>query len=600
VEKGSRVGRYELLDKLGEGGMAEVWKGRNVGIDLIVAVKLLLERFAKDADLERRFLNEGRIQARLRHPNIVSAFDADSADGRSYLVMDYVEGQTLEARLAAHGGKPLPAGEVLAISYDVLAALEYAHTLPEGPIVHRDVKPSNILIDKAGRARLTDFGIALALNEQRKTRFGVAPGSVFYMSPEQITSPRAVDGRSDIYSFGCVLYEMLTGRPPFGSDSDTDFTIREAHVSKRPEPMRQSNVQVPFAFEWIVLRALQKDPARRFSTAAEMAQALKKEFPDVQETPPAPVPGPVPVPPVPPGPIYDDRGRDQVKPHPVPTPNGGGGMKWILGAVGIAALVLIAWLVWPQSARIQSVRFYTTNELGMKNYDTHFVQNHAGPIHFEATLTRPAAANAVVKAVWHAADGQGSYSMDASADSGSTTVDGEADWKDTGGNVVSGPWPVGTQTVEFTIGDQSPVDETFDVDPPVYDVPSLNADVAGPVRFFGGPLSPIPDFGSRDYADTFTLNDNTHFVYWELPLRFAAGKAPADFKIDSVWYHNDNQCHQYTENWTQGDVVPIQNGISYYIHGYYPVGEDPATGPYRVEISIDGQKIASGMYTITE
>src|SRR6202030_2169005 len=106
--------------------------------------------------------------------------------------------------------------------------------------------------------------------------------------------------------------------------------------------------------------------------------------------------------------------------------------------------------VCPKSAQIQSVRFYTINELGMKNYDTHFVQNHAGAIHFEATLTRPAPANAVVKALWHTADGQGPYSMDASADSGSTTVDGEADWKDTGGNAVSGPWPVGMQTVEFT------------------------------------------------------------------------------------------------------------------------------------------------------
>jgi serine/threonine protein kinase len=273
---GTRIGRYELLEKLGEGGMAEVWKGRNVSIGLIVAIKVLLKHFAHDNDLQQRFLNEGRIQARLRHPNIVSVFDAYSEDGTSYLVMDFVEGETLEGRLRQHAHNPLSVPEVLSISYDILAALEYAHTLPDGPIVHRDVKPSNILLDNEGRARLADFGIAVALNEDRKTKAGLAPGSIHYMSPEQIQTPRSIDRRSDIYSFGCVLYEMLTGNPPFVSDTDSDFKVHQAHVYDPPEPLRKRNPQVPFEFEWIVLKALNKDRETRFSSAKEMATVLKE------------------------------------------------------------------------------------------------------------------------------------------------------------------------------------------------------------------------------------------------------------------------------------------------------------------------------------
>ena len=276
---GERIGGYELLEKLGEGGMAEVWKARSVALERVVAIKFLLERFSHDPELQQRFLQEGRIQARLQHPQIVSVWHADAENGRAYLVTDYVAGQTLEQRLQGCGGKALPAEEVLSISYDVLGALQYAHTLPQGAIVHRDVKPSNILLDQEGRARLADFGIAVAVNEDRKTKTGYALGSVYYMSPEQIQTPRAIDWRSDIYSFGCVLYEMLTGRPPFGGETDSDFTIKQAHVQAPPEPMRKWNPQVPFEFEWIVFRALSKDKERRFSSATEMAEALRPIVP---------------------------------------------------------------------------------------------------------------------------------------------------------------------------------------------------------------------------------------------------------------------------------------------------------------------------------
>jgi len=283
MRTGDRIGGYELLEKLGEGGMAEVWKARNIALERVVAIKFLLERFINDPDLQQRFLQEGRLQARLQHPQIVGILHAGEENGRAFLVTDYVQGKSLEELLESHGGKPLPVEEVLSISYDVLAALEYAHNLPQGAIVHRDVKPSNILLDGRGRARLADFGIAVALNEDRKTKTGFALGSVFYMSPEQIQTPRAIDWRSDIYSFGCVLYEMLTGRPPFGGETDSDFTIKQAHVQTPPEPMRKWNPQVPFEFEWIVFRALSKDRERRFSSAAEMADALRPIVPGRRE-----------------------------------------------------------------------------------------------------------------------------------------------------------------------------------------------------------------------------------------------------------------------------------------------------------------------------
>ena len=156
----------------------------------------------------------------------------------------------------------------------MLDALQYTHTLPEGALIHRDIKPSNILIKADGGVRLTDFGIALATTEARKTVTGQVLGTSLYMSPEQIVAPSRVGPQTDIYSFACVLYEMLTGHPPFGSESETDFTVQTAHVNQMPEPMRKFNSGIPERFEWIVLKALAKDPAYRFQSCHEMAAAL--------------------------------------------------------------------------------------------------------------------------------------------------------------------------------------------------------------------------------------------------------------------------------------------------------------------------------------
>lgn len=351
---GTKFGRYELREKVGEGGMAEVWKARNVSIGLVVAVKVLLRQFENNQDLQQRFLNEGRIQARLRHPNIVQVFDAGSAEGQSYLVMDFVEGETLEARLRRNGGRPLPISEVLSISSDILAALEYAHTLAEGPIIHRDVKPSNILLDREHKARLADFGIAVVMNQDRKTKVGIAPGSVHYMSPEQIQTPRSIDRRSDIYSFGCVLYEMLTGKPPFVSDTDSDFSVHQGHVYKQPEPLRKRNPNVPFEFEWIVLRALNKDREKRFSSAKEMAAVLRDPLAKsglARPLAPAPPPAPQKA-----QPAVLSRGFEQIKAKfeqarstPLANLRGKTATKVTMAVMAAAMLGLALWAFWPHS-----------------------------------------------------------------------------------------------------------------------------------------------------------------------------------------------------------------------------------------------------------
>jgi serine/threonine protein kinase len=271
MQEQTKVGQYVLERKLGEGGMAEVWEARHIHLGSRAAIKFLLPRVAGNRELEDRFLNEGKRQARLQHPNIVAATDFLQVDGRSYLVMQYVEGENLDTKLRQQKGS-LARRDVQEISSDVLSALDYAHSLG---VVHRDVKPSNILLDKNGRAMLSDFGIALALGEDhRMTRTGMAVGTPDYMSPEQIVRPKAVDARSDIYSFGCVLYAMLTGRPPFGGDGATEFYIQDCHVRTPPPPLAHHNPSISPALERVVLQCLEKDPAKRFQSCGLVLSAL--------------------------------------------------------------------------------------------------------------------------------------------------------------------------------------------------------------------------------------------------------------------------------------------------------------------------------------
>ncbi|HTW66083.1 MAG TPA: protein kinase [Bryobacteraceae bacterium] len=270
---GRTVGQYILERKVGAGGMAEVWEATHVHLGTRAAIKFLLPKFSGDPQLEERFLSEGKRQARLRHPNIVPAVDFLQIEGHSYLVMQFVSGQSLEARLEQQSG-PLPLPEVEAVSSDVLSALEYAHN-QQPQLVHRDVKPSNILIEDTGRAMLTDFGIAIAMGaERRLTSAGLTVGTPDYMSPEQILRPNAVDWRSDIYSFGVVLYTLLTGVPPFSSDDATEFSVKEGHVRGVPPPMSDRNPGLSPTLEAVVLKCMEKDPANRYQSCNAVMSAL--------------------------------------------------------------------------------------------------------------------------------------------------------------------------------------------------------------------------------------------------------------------------------------------------------------------------------------
>jgi serine/threonine protein kinase len=267
LEPQDKIGQYTLIRKIGEGGMAEVWEARHDQLGSRAAIKFLLPEFSRNKDLQERFLNEGKRQAQLQHPNIVPATDFFQVEGRSYLVMQYVEGQNLEVRLKKEN-PPLTVEEVRSITCDILSALEYAHSMG---VVHRDVKPSNMLIDPKGRVLLMDFGIALAMTEeQRLTRTNTAMGTPDYMSPEQITKPLEVDFRSDIYSFGCVLYAMLSGNPPFTSEGATAFAIHDRHVRATPPPLEYRNPEIRHTVGGVVFKCLQKDATNRYQTCAEI------------------------------------------------------------------------------------------------------------------------------------------------------------------------------------------------------------------------------------------------------------------------------------------------------------------------------------------
>lgn len=275
LRPGQRVGPYVVDDLLGAGGMASVWRARDDRNGQQVAIKVMVEMFADDEQITARFIDEVKRHAQLRHPNIVAVRDVFSVGGMPCMVMDLVPGGSLAAALDASPGRRLPSSAALPLIKDVLAALDYAH---RKGIVHRDVKPSNILLDERHQhAWLSDFGIALGIGEKRRTRAGVSVGTNAYMSPEQIRA-EAIDFRSDVYSMGCVLYETLTGQPPFvapeaGPDS-ARTAVLAAHLRDEPMPPRRREASIPAPVSALIMQALAKDPARRVAGCAEFSRLL--------------------------------------------------------------------------------------------------------------------------------------------------------------------------------------------------------------------------------------------------------------------------------------------------------------------------------------
>jgi len=269
LRHGGRIGDYDLLDEIGRGGMAEVWSVRDARTGNTYAVKTLLGEFAGDGALQERLLREARNQCQLQHPSIVRAYGTFQSEGRTFILMELVNGESLETYLTRR--RPLPMPEVRGIARAVLSGLGYAHSMR---LVHRDLKPSNILLSNTGAIQIADFGIALLLGQKRLTKFG-SMGTPAYMSPEQIRTPLNIDERSDIYSFACVLYELVSGYPPFHFESgENDYLVREAHLSRKPQSLTRYLPDTPPAVDAAILRALEKEPAARFATCEEFAAAL--------------------------------------------------------------------------------------------------------------------------------------------------------------------------------------------------------------------------------------------------------------------------------------------------------------------------------------
>lgn len=268
LQPGERIGDYEITGILGAGGMGMVYKVRNVLSDRTEAMKVLLPALTENRELSDRFLREIRVLASFDHPHIASLHTAQHADGQILMVMECIEGLSLDALLKRGH---LTLAHSLDFCAQVLEALQYAH---ERGVVHRDLKPANIMVTKSGAVKLMDFGIAKLAADPKLTSTGTTFGSLRYMSPEQIQGAANVDARSDIYSMGVCLYEMVTGQPPF--DADSEYSLMSAHLNQAPPPPIQIDPKVAPALSQFILKALLKDPAFRFQSAAEMLVELNR------------------------------------------------------------------------------------------------------------------------------------------------------------------------------------------------------------------------------------------------------------------------------------------------------------------------------------
>ncbi len=258
--------RYELEQKIGEGGMAQVFRGRDRRLNRTVAIKVLHTIYANDPDFLDRFAHEAQVAASLSHPNIVNVYDVGQDGPTHYIVMEYVDGENLKTLI--NRDAPLPIARAVAIAEAIAHGLGAAHRFG---LIHRDIKPQNIMVEPNGHVRITDFGIAKSHLSTARTQTGVTFGTADYISPEQARG-EAVTARSDIYSLGVTLFEMLTGRLPFYGDNAV--TVAMQHVGTPPPSPRAFNPQIPAQLEAIVLRTLAKDINQRPSNAEELARLL--------------------------------------------------------------------------------------------------------------------------------------------------------------------------------------------------------------------------------------------------------------------------------------------------------------------------------------
>jgi serine/threonine protein kinase len=271
--------RYQVEARIGAGGMAEVYRGFDRVLNRTVAIKVLLPQFARDASFVERFRREAQAAARLNHPNIVGVYDTGQDDGTQFIVMEFIEGRTLGEFLAT-GRRPTPV-QSAEIAQKISSALGAAHA--QG-VIHRDIKPGNVMVTRDGTVKVMDFGIARVLGPETAPQTSAVLGTASYLSPEQAQgSP--VDARTDIYSLGAVLYEMLTGRPPFTGDSPVAVAYKQ--VNERPATPSSLNADVPARLDAVVMKALSKNPANRYQSAEEFSEDLDRviQGQEVEATP---------------------------------------------------------------------------------------------------------------------------------------------------------------------------------------------------------------------------------------------------------------------------------------------------------------------------
>ena len=261
--------RYEIIEKIGVGGMATVYKAKCHVLNRFVAIKILRDEFTTDEEFIKRFEVEAQSAASITNPNIVSVYDVAKEGNLYYIVMELIQGKTLKEVIVGERG-PLPWKWSVNIAMQIASALEVAH---KNNIVHRDIKPHNIIITEDGIAKVTDFGIAKAVSNSTITAFGTTLGSVHYFSPEHARGGYT-DAKSDLYSLGVVMYEMLTGKVPF--DADTPVSVALKHMQEEPKPPIESNPNIPQAVNDIIMKALKKDTEQRYQSATEMLQDLKR------------------------------------------------------------------------------------------------------------------------------------------------------------------------------------------------------------------------------------------------------------------------------------------------------------------------------------
>jgi serine/threonine protein kinase/Flp pilus assembly protein TadD len=277
---GQSISHYEILEKLGEGGMGAVYKGRDQKLDRTVAIKFLSHHLSTSADSKARFIQEARSAAALNHPNILNVYDIDEQDGKMFFVMEYVEGKTLKSHIASlQGSGGMPVHQAIDWTIQVARGLKAAH---EKDIVHRDIKPENIMLTRDGLPKIMDFGIAKLRGGTGLTRTGTSLGTLAYMSPEQAQG-MAADQRSDLWSLGVVFFEMLTGDLPFKGEHEA--ALLYLIVNEKPPVPSALDRKIPHGIDAVVRKMLEKDPALRYQSADEFIRTLEQTREEIKSTP---------------------------------------------------------------------------------------------------------------------------------------------------------------------------------------------------------------------------------------------------------------------------------------------------------------------------